>query len=233
MTSDLIDSGASKEPQQRIQGEKRETLSLSKLLMMTAFSAFWLGAIIFGYLHLVSYESKPGEKSAHPQEFPMESALAISKSTDTLFMFIHPRCPCTGASLTELALLSTRCAGKLDITTVFLRPPGTEAGWEQTGHWKRAKAIPGVKVVSDDSGKEAQLFGARTSGEVLLYNPAGKLIFNGGITGARGHEGDNQGLDSVLGIVKAKDMRCQITNVFGCALNSPPEDVAIAQGLKK
>jgi hypothetical protein len=174
----------------------------------------------------------PGGRAKHPQKFPHNSSLVISSTSDTLLMFVHPKCPCTSASINELAVLSTRCGGKLNAIAVFIRPNNTPEGWERTDYWFRTARIPGVQVVSDRYGQEAKIFGALTSGEVLLYNRCGELVFSGGITGARGHEGDNQGLDSVIGIVRQKDMRCKTTNAFGCALNGPSEEAAIAQGLK-
>ena len=38
---------------------------------------------------------------------------------------------------------------------------------------------------------------AITSGQTLLYDTKGHLVFSGGITGGRGHEGDNTGRESI------------------------------------
>ncbi len=43
--------------------------------------------------------------------------------------------------------------------------------------------------------------GSSTSGQVLLYDPSGRLAFSGGITAARGHVGDNAGSDAIVGLV--------------------------------
>ena len=49
--------------------------------------------------------------------------------------------------------------------------------------------MPGVRVFEDPEATTARLFGARVSGQVLLYDAGGKLLFNGGITAFRGHPG--------------------------------------------
>ncbi len=72
------------------------------------------------------------------------------------------------------------------------------------------------------AGQEAKLFGAKTSGDVLLFGANGKLIFAGGITASRGHEGDNPGADAMLKALgesrRNKVTTTTATPVFGCSL---------------
>ena len=42
--------------------------------------------------------------------------------------------------------------------------------------------IPGVTTIVDRDGTQASLFGAETSGQVVLYDSHGELKFRGGIT---------------------------------------------------
>jgi hypothetical protein len=85
--------------------------------------------------------------------------------------------------------------------------------------WNRAQAIPGVVVFSDD-GTEAAIFHANTSGQTMLYDVSGNLRFTGGITGARAHEGENFGLDSLLAAL-LPSTRPTTAPVFGCSLRNP------------
>ena len=55
-----------------------------------------------------------------------------------------------------------------------------------------------LRGFQDISGDEARRFGAATSGEALLYSPSGKLLFHGGITPSRGHEGGSVGRDALV-----------------------------------
>jgi hypothetical protein len=119
----------------------------------------------------------------------------------------------------------TDCNGKVRASVLFLRPPGVPGGWERTGLWSDAAAIPGVTVVADDGGAELRRFGATTSGQTLLYSPEGRLLFAGGITESRGHGGDNAGRSAVtaivLGAAPAPDAPAH-TPVYGCSLSDGP-----------
>jgi len=201
-----------------------------RVLAYATMSCLWLLAALGGYSCLLHYESKAANVAVHPEFWPDASELARLDGKHTLVMFVHPKCPCTAASLTELSILMSKCSRDLRAYAVFIRPEGTPDGWEQSDHWRRANEIPGVTVLSDREGLECRRFNADTSGETLLYSADGKLVFSGGITGARGHEGDNQGLDSVMAKVENGDMRCNETRVFGCALRNAEETQALAQG---
>jgi hypothetical protein len=131
-------------------------------------------------------------------------------------MLAHPRCPCTRSSLAELARLTAR--GDADVWVLFLRPEGATAGWEKTGLWDTAAAIPGVQVLADADGTAARAFGAETSGHVLFYDATGALRFSGGITAARGHEGPSAGGDSILAALRGNAPAQDHTPTFGCPL---------------
>ena len=54
----------------------------------------------------------------------------------------------------------------------------------------------------DKEGSDAAALGATTSGQVMVYAVGGKLLFGGGITDGRGHEGDNAGSEAVLALLR-------------------------------
>jgi hypothetical protein len=83
---------------------------------------------------------------------------------------------------------------------------------------ERARAIPGALVASDLGAREARRFGASASGQVLLYDAAGLLLFEGGITAARGHAGDNAGEDALVAALRTGIRQEQPAPVFGCPL---------------
>ena len=70
------------------------------------------------------------------------------------------------------------------------------------------------------TGTEARRFGVSTSGQTLLYDNAGALLFAGGITGARAHQGDNDGRRSIVALLNRETPARTATNVFGCSLFS-------------
>jgi hypothetical protein len=104
---------------------------------------------------------------------------------------------------------------------VFFRPEGSAASWGRTSLRNAAEAIPGVRAVDDVGGKEAALFGIVASGHVLLYDPGGRRLFSGGITVARGHEGDNDGAAAVLRLVDGSGPAAACHPVFGCPIRVP------------
>ncbi len=69
---------------------------------------------------------------------------------------------------------------------------------------------------------EAGRFGVKGSGHVLLYQPSGRLVFSGGITPSRGHEGDNPGRAAVISLVLQGRSPVNRTPVYGCPLLEPP-----------
>jgi hypothetical protein len=116
-------------------------------------------------------------------------------------MFVHPRCPCTQASLTELEKIQARAAQPLDLRIAALLPDGKPAAWARTPLTRRAELLPGAIITIDAGGSEAARFGVRSSGEALLYDPSGRLVYRGGTTAARGHEGDNPGSDTITSLI--------------------------------
>jgi hypothetical protein len=141
----------------------------------------------------------------------------------------HPQCSCTLASLEELAEALARADARPRTYVLFLKPDGFSNGWEQTDSWRIAAALPAVTVVRDDTGREARRFGAATSGQTLLYDADGRLLFSGGITGARGHAGDNAGRSELVALLNrgqpararsqlAAQSHRDATSVFGCPL---------------
>ena len=108
--------------------------------------------------------------------------------------------------------------GKVAAYVLFLTPSSLPAQWADTDLRRDAERIPGVTVLSDIDGAEAQKFGAQTSGHTFLYDRGGSLLFNGGITASRGHAGDNVGESSLTSIVEKHKGPVAATHVFGCSL---------------
>ena len=51
--------------------------------------------------------------------------------------------------------------------------------------------------------------------------PSGELLFSGGITGSRGHAGQNSGEDAVIALVNGHSLPLTHSHVFGCDLFNP------------
>jgi hypothetical protein len=183
----------------------------------------WGILVVLGLRILWSYKSTPGEFGRPASAWPAASQLKLDPTRPTLVMAAHPKCPCTRASIGELARLMSKVSGQLKAYVVFIRPVSLPEGWEKTDLWQSAARIPGVTAVRDDLGQEAALFGAQTSGHTFLYDVRGNLLFSGGITAARGHAGDSAGQDLVLSLVRGNKNQGATAAVFGCGLFSQGE----------
>jgi hypothetical protein len=194
------------------------TVRRSRLLLV-ALAAASVVATLFGLSFLMGFDQTPGARAGAPVRWPASSAVQRAGGRPALLVFAHPFCGCTEATLGELAKITARRARKSPrpaITILLTRPKGS--AWQRSPLWDDARRLIGANVVWDEDGREARLFQVLTSGEVLLYGPGGELLFEGGVTGSRGHAGDNYG---AAGLAAALDSGLPAKTahpVFGCAL---------------
>lgn len=160
-------------------------------------------------------KSEAGALGASPQMWPSSSSIPRAADGPTVVLFAHPRCPCTEATLSELERALAAAPGvRLEIRLAL--PAGLDIAWTQTDIWRQAERLPGAHVAADIGGREAALFDARTSGLVLAHAADGSLSFAGGVTGVRGHEGDNAGRERLVAALQGESSL--LADVFGCAL---------------
>jgi hypothetical protein len=183
--------------------------------------AVWSICVFLGLLVMLNFELTPAAIPALPPIWPLSSQIHRDADLPTLLLFLHPRCPCSRATLSELEKLLATCPDQCSVRAIFVRPPGTIADWELTGLYRAAASIPGMSVCSDENGAEAARFGATTSGLALLYAPDGQLLFKGGLTASRGHEGDNPGRSALHQLLTGNEPYCRASTVFGCPLSNP------------
>ena len=185
---------------------------------MTIAAIVWLIIVGGGLAALARYSGTPLPSSAVFAHWPADSHVPRSERQPALIMFAHPQCPCSRASLGELARLMVRVQGRVAPIVLFYRPADAEFGWERTDLWDSAAMIPGVQVATDVEGIEAERFGVAVSGHVLLYDTRGRLVFSGGITPARGHAGDNAGSAAIASLLNTGHLQTARTPTFGCYL---------------
>lgn len=186
--------------------------------ILAAGSVLWLAAIVGTFALIANFTNTPGQSGTVPSRWPAQSSIPLDATHPTLIMFAHPHCPCTRASLGELDLLMARCQKHVKAHVVFIKLEGTSTDWMNTDLWRQASAIPGVSVHCDVAGVESRLFGSETSGQTVLYDSTGSLLFQGGITISRGHAGDNPGRSALVALLENKSSSQTETPVFGCPL---------------
>jgi len=183
-----------------------------------ALLALWVIGVGSGLWAVWAYDNRPGAAAAAPPRWPKETGLTFSTEGPTLVFLAHPQCTCTRASLDELAEILARARTKPRTYVLFLKPSTVDDGWERTDLWRRASQLPGVRVLRDDDGTEARKFGVETSGQTLLYDAHGTLLFSGGITGSRAHAGENAGELAIISLLTNGHPDRRASSVFGCPL---------------
>jgi hypothetical protein len=172
-----------------------------------------------GFAAVWKYKSTPGAPDdSPPMAWPAASRIERQPDRPVLLLFAHPQCPCTRASVRELARLMARVRDRVDAHVLALRPTDVGEEWDGAWLWSAAAEIPGVTVTADADGREAARFHAATSGQTLLYDARGRLAFSGGLTASRGHEGDSFGQRRIVALLTTGAADRPDSPVFGCAL---------------
>jgi hypothetical protein len=180
--------------------------------------AFGLGAwalLVVGCFSILTLHAMaPGTNAEAPQKMSLNG----ERNKPTLLVFAHPQCPCSRATISELDRLWLLCKNRVKVEVYVLAPADQPSEWAKGPLWKQACEIPGIEVKLDKNGAMASQYRVHTSGQTLLYSADGKLLFSGGITASRGHEGDNAGRDAIVSLVNGGKSAVSNTAVYGCAL---------------
>lgn len=185
--------------------------------VLHAVLAAWLGLVVVGGVVLWRHVSSAGVGGVAPPLRP--AAFSPVEGKTLLVVFLHPRCPCSRATLFELAGLAERAGGRLAVRAYIFTPTAGGAEWSAVDMWKALAAIPSAVAVSDVDGAVARRFGALTSGQSYLYAADGRLLYSGGLTGGRGHVGPNAGASAVAALLDSAVSSGVISApVFGCVI---------------
>ncbi|MBP6343624.1 MAG: hypothetical protein KA403_06815 [Candidatus Omnitrophica bacterium] len=193
---------------------------LPKNVFVLLLGIVWVFSVGFGFSKLYNYEYKFGTTGQLATQWPSDSVIAPRKNFFRLVMVAHPHCPCTKASIGELAMIMAKAQGKAEAYVLFIQPKEFDRSWVESDLFKSAAQIPGVQAIVDHDGVQAGLFGGTTSGQTFLYDQKGRLVFMGGITASRGHSGDNKGRANVIALVNGYKVDDHTTPFFGCLLKS-------------
>jgi hypothetical protein len=188
-------------------------------------TAIWFAAFAGGTVAFLRFEFTPGEATRAPLVWPVDSSIPLHPEGMTLVLFAHPHCVCTRASLDELQVILSHHSRPISAQVVFVQLSDFTDEEMRDESWEKAGRIPGIERRIDKEGVEARRFGALVSGYTLLYDAAGKLLFEGGVTGSRGQVGANAGRNSVIGFLRDAKVDTSRTPVFGCYLFDRAERV--------
>ncbi len=181
------------------------------------------GALAVGSVALLAgYGSRPSAPPVDvPTTRPVSATAEGARGRPSLVVALHPKCPCSSATVEELARALAASAGSMDVRVLLVRPPGVPPGWERGALADAAEGLPGALLVVDEGGAEARALGLSTSGSCVAYDAAGRLAFAGGVTAARGHEGDSPGGHAIRDVAAGRVPAVAEAPVFGCPLLRP------------
>ena len=214
---------------------RRAARTIPSSTMTWVVGVLWLAICGTLSYQLMARDFIPGRLGRPRAAWPEATALTRPIGTTSLLAFVHPQCPCTRATVTQLIRTMTRHPGMAATAVVFVPAnPRQRPTWEDGAYVKSLRAaLPLIHIVYDAGGVEAQRFGALTSGTILVYDPIGREIFRGGITDRRGGEGDNRGLRQLVELLRGRQRSVAASAVFGCPLvvpeNISPERVGVAR----
>jgi hypothetical protein len=192
----------------------------------------WLVAVAGGWCYITrdALSSDQHESNHVVDSWPADSALPRATERPTLLVFLHPKCPCSRASLKELrrtldaaTTVNSPAPALLVIATV---PQAADQSWWQTETVELARGIANAQVHVDRGGREAARFGATTSGMVMLFDPSGQRLYSGGTTIARGHIGASTGGDRLAELLRGDTNQAIDMPTFGCRLCLPLSETA-------
>jgi hypothetical protein len=187
---------------------------------------FWtvLLAIFWWYVSAYDFQESMATPSGDAQ-WPADSRIDAALGRDTILFFLHPKCPCSSASLAEMERLLIPPDGEpgsLPQVVVVATLPDTDSPeWLNTRTMDQARRLPGVTLYLDRDGREAARFGATASGTVMWFDAQGRRLYAGGITFARGHEGANVGRDRLAMLIHGSRNAEEGIPAFGCTLCLP------------
>ncbi|CAN5593119.1 hypothetical protein BH10PLA2_BH10PLA2_16280 [soil metagenome] len=201
----------------------RGTAFTKSTLVLTLAATLWLIAIASGFAVLHRYESTPAPGGMPAANWPSETPLVLEMGKLTLVLAVHPRCPCTEATVMEVKNLLEAGAGRGTLNVLVFKPVIAADSWASSRTVQALAALVDAKIWTDEEGELAAHFGAETSGTLLVFNPQGELLFAGGVTPVRGQVGPNGGISAVAAFLGGRVASTNTSPVFGCSLVSAPD----------
>ncbi|MGC3972620.1 MAG: hypothetical protein QM775_36330 [Pirellulales bacterium] len=120
----------------------------------------WGLLVIAGMAMLTAYANEPGATGEPPQRSRSANpGLQETSHKFQLSMFVHPRCPCSRASVRELARILSRGSSNVDATIYLYRPGRETDDWTAGDLRASAEQIPGLHVQTDPDGRRAAEMG--------------------------------------------------------------------------
>jgi hypothetical protein len=200
------------------------------------YSALWVVTAVTGVCLHAGVDAAPAHASTGPRTRPRIAELNAPDGAPLIIMALHPRCPCSPASIDELRALRARCDAATHVAVLICTPADSASDAATSTEWDEAFDRMSARfdretVIRDRSGTIAASLGLHASGATLMYDAGGHLTFSGGLTLARGMAGANPTAVNAVQSLSASTDVClpdASSPVYGCTLISPQTGVSEA-----
>jgi hypothetical protein len=192
-------------------------MTAGKITLVTWSALTWVACIAAAFAYLNRYSSIPGAAFDPKQSAGEFLASVRQPGRPVILVAVHPRCPCTDATLAELGDLLARSDGRCDAVMLEFQPLNPTSDWPKPATNQTLGGVP-VRIITDTEGQLAEKIGAHTSGHLVLVDATGAIRFRGGLTLSRGHRGRSPAQDAILATIMGREPALNKAPVFGCAL---------------
>ena len=114
---------------------------------MLAWPAVWMWTVRY------EFTTDPPAAAFSQRHWPQQTSLELDPSRPTLVLFLHPKCPCTRASLRELERILTGTGLKPEqqprVLVVASRPADAADDWHDTDILQKAIKLPYSRLILD------------------------------------------------------------------------------------
>lgn len=153
----------------------------------------------------------------------VEPPVFVDRKHLSLVMAVHPNCLYSAASLAELRKIYARMPEEMMVTLLEFTPEGEAQTWNSAAAGELAAlAKLQARILTDRNGEIARRLGITKSGELKLFSPNGKLLYDGGIAGGLGTVGAGLGEETVEDIINGSNFQTISVPSFGCSLFGEP-----------
>ena len=140
---------------------------ISKLVLFVVCPTF----IVVGSFALADYSNRPGSSGEIERDLKtidrfsnIETGRSSGYNQPSLFVFYHPKCPCTMATFRCLERLQPTFSTKPTIIAVAYSPGNETESWINSSSTEIAQRIEGLEIIVDPDSQLARRFGVQTSG---------------------------------------------------------------------
>ena len=194
-----------------------------KKLLLTTLMAFSVGTIFAASV------GQPAPAFSAVDTSGKTVSLADFKGKTVVLEWVNPGCPFVQKHYSSANMQGTQKeAAAKGVVWLAVNSTSTDAGDYKTpaamAQWMQAQRASATATLMDSDGKVGRAFGARTTPHMFVVDPAGKLIYAGGIDSkASANPADIAGATNYIkaGLTETlagKPISAATTQPYGCSI---------------